>query len=73
MKRTLIIYDIVAMQQVLNLLNNISLTGIENAKRIAAIEALLQSPLKMQNERSENGKNNQEECKSVSEKQITVK
>ena len=73
MKRTLITYDIVAIQQVLNLLNNISFTGIENAKRIAAIEALLQSPLKTQDERSENGKNNQEECKPVSEKQITIK
>lgn len=73
MKRTLIVYDIAAIQQVLNLLNNISLTGIENAKRITAIETLLQSPLKMQDERSENGKNNQEECKPISEKQITVK
>lgn len=42
MKR--LMYDVTAVQSVLQLLNQISVKGIENCKRICLIEQILQNP-----------------------------
>lgn len=43
-------YSDTQMQSALNLLNHIEVSGIENCKRIAMIEAIIQSPQKEDND-----------------------
>lgn len=50
-----ITYKILAIDQVLKLLENIEIKGIENAKRIVAIEAILQNPIKVESSEVKHG------------------
>lgn len=50
-----ITYKISVIEQALKLLENIEIKGAENAKRIVAIEAILQNPIKIENSEVEHG------------------
>lgn len=51
-------YSTVQIQSALNLLNGIKVSGIENCKKIAMIEAIIQSP---QEEETNDGNDSKEE------------
>lgn len=50
-----ITYKISVIEQALKLLENIEIKGAENAKRIVAIEAILQNPIKIENSEVKHG------------------